>query len=174
MHKTLVQAVTGAALVAALVTACGSGGSDSSDSSGSSGQNTAAPSSSGAGASGDNAQGGADDQAVQQANTAIQQATQQAPITFTTEKTELTAESKQTLAAIAKALQGNAVKLKVETHAGYSDAQQSKELSEKRAQAISSELEQAGLGKDRIQTEATGNEKAQGAQALETQFSATS
>ncbi|MBB4684135.1 OmpA family protein [Amycolatopsis jiangsuensis] len=152
MNRTRIQAVAGAALVAAVATGCGS---DSSD---------------GAGAG----QQKAGDQAVQQVDSAIQQATQSSPVTFSLEKADLTDQSKQTLATIAKAMQGNPVRLKVETHGGYANADMSKTLSQQRAQAISTELEQAGVTKDRIETDPKGNEKAQGSQALATQFSATS
>lgn len=69
------------------------------------------------------------------------------------------------------AQQGNQVKISVATHAGYPDADQAKTLSEKRAEAISSALEGLGVSKDRVARDATGNEEAQGDQALDTQIS---
>ncbi|WP_410599624.1 OmpA family protein [Amycolatopsis sp. lyj-90] len=167
------------AIVAGLVTACGSEGENGA--AGTSGtQGTAssaatapspgdgAPASSGAG-TGDAAQTGGE--AAQKVTAAIQQAIQQSPITFTTESAELSEQSKSALGEIAKALQGNDVKIAVATHAGYPDAEKSKALSEKRAEAITAVLEGAGVAKDRVKNEATGNEKAQGDQALDTQIS---
>ncbi|MFD2473119.1 OmpA family protein [Amycolatopsis silviterrae] len=184
MQRALVKAVVGAAAVIALVSACGSGGSNDSSGSGASGQNTAQ--SSGAGQSGDAGQNGASGQngadgangqngpAAQQVTAAIQQAAQASPIKFEPEKAELTAKAKEGLAAIAKAMQGNDVKLKVETHAGYPDAEKAKKLSEERAQAITTALEGDGVAKDRVQAEPSGSEKAQGEQALDTQLSVAS
>ncbi|MFE0028363.1 OmpA family protein [Amycolatopsis sp. NPDC059021] len=165
MRRTIVQAVAGAAVVAAAVTACGSG--DSNSSSGSSSSSAAPP---GAGAPSSAGQGAANG-AVGQVNSAIEQALQQSPLTFEPQKADLTDKGKQTVTQIAKALQGNDVKITVATHAGYPDAQQAKTLSEKRAQAIASDLEGQGVAKDRVKQEATGNEKAQGDQALNTQIS---
>ncbi|WP_116199884.1 OmpA family protein [Amycolatopsis circi] len=187
MQRALVKAVVGAAAVVALVSACGSGGSNDSSGSGASGQNSAQ--SSGAaqsgqnGASGQNAasgengapgQNGAAGQngpAAQAVTAAIQQASQASPIKFEPEKAELTGKAKEGLAAVAKAMQGNDVKLKVVTHAGYPDADKAKKLSEERAQAISTALESDGVAKDRVQSEPSGSENAQGDQALETQLS---
>ncbi|MFD9961522.1 OmpA family protein [Amycolatopsis sp. NPDC058986] len=166
MRRTIVQAVAGAAVVAATVTACGSG--DSNGSNGASGSSAAA--SSGAGAPSSAGQGAANG-AAGQVNSAIEQALQQSPLTFEPQKADLTDKGKQTLDQIAKALQGNDVKITVATHAGYPDAQQAKTLSEKRAQAIATDLEGHGVAKDRVKEEATGNEKAQGDQALNTQIS---
>ncbi|WP_037819754.1 OmpA family protein [Amycolatopsis sp. La24] len=189
MQRALVKAVVGAAAVVALVSACGSGGSNDSSGSGASGQNTAQSSGaaqpSGANQSGDAGQNGASGQngapgqnaggpAAQAVTAAIQQASQASPIKFEPEKAELTAKAKEGLAAIAKAMQGNDVKLKVETHAGYPDADKAKKLSEERAQAISTALEGDGVAKDRIQAEPSGSEKAQGDQALDTQLSVAS
>jgi peptidoglycan-associated lipoprotein len=164
MRGTIVRTVIGAVVVAGLVTACGSDGSTGATG----GSGATSP---GAGASSAPGQGAND--AVQQATTAIQQALQQSPITFEPEKAELTASAKQTLDQIAKALQGNDVKLSVGTHAGYADAAKAKTLSEQRADAIATTLEGLGVAKDRVKTEATGNEKAQGDQALATQISVT-
>ncbi|MGW7539171.1 OmpA family protein [Amycolatopsis sp. NPDC054798] len=193
MQRALVKAVVGAAAVVALVSACGSGGSNDSSGSGASGQNTAQ--SSGAAQSGDAGQNGASGQngapdqngasgqngaagqngpAAQQVTAAIQQAAQASPIKFEPEKAELTGKAKEGLAAIAKAMQGNEVKLKVETHAGYPDAEKAKQLAEQRAQAIATALEGDGVAKDRVQSEPSGNEKAQGDQALDTQLSVAS
>ncbi|MFE3171178.1 OmpA family protein [Amycolatopsis sp. NPDC059090] len=184
MQRALVKAVVGAAAVVALVSACGSGGSNDSSGSGASGQNTAqssgAAQSGEAGASGQNGapgQNGAAGQngpAAQAVTAAIQQASQASPIKFEPEKAELTSQAKEGLAAIAKAMQGNDVKLKVETHAGYPDAEKAKKLSEERAQAISTALEGDGVAKDRVQAEPTGSEKAQGDQALDTQLTVAS
>ncbi|AXB41350.1 hypothetical protein A4R43_01460 [Amycolatopsis albispora] len=177
MRRKIALTVAGAAMVAGLAGACGS-----EDSSGSSGANDAASPSGAAAPSpgagdapapapgeGDpaQAQGGP----AQQVTTAIEQALQKAPVTFTPENAELTAEAKQSLEQIAKAMQGNEVKIKVATHAGYPDAAKAKELSEKRAEAITSAFEGFGVSKDRVQAEATGNEKAQDEQALQTQIS---
>ncbi|GAA1028557.1 MULTISPECIES: OmpA family protein [Amycolatopsis] len=184
MQRALVKAVVGAAAVVALVSACGSGGSNDSSGSGASGQNTAqssgAAQSGEAGASGQNGapgQNGAAGQngpAAQAVTAAIQQASQASPIKFEPEKAELTSQAKEGLTAIAKAMQGNDVKLKVETHAGYPDAEKAKKLSEERAQAISTALEGDGVAKDRVQAEPTGSEKAQGEQALDTQLTVAS
>ncbi|MGV9298168.1 MULTISPECIES: OmpA family protein [Amycolatopsis] len=188
MQRALVKAVVGAAAVIALVSACGSGGSNDSSGSGASGQNTAQSSGaaqpSGAAQSGENGQNGASGQngapgqnggpAAQAVTAAIQQASQASPIKFEPEKAELTSQAKEGLAAIAKAMQGNDVKLKVETHAGYPDAEKAKKLSEERAQAISTALEGDGVAKDRVQAEPSGSEKAQGEQALDTQLTVAS
>ncbi|GAB3364087.1 OmpA family protein [Amycolatopsis echigonensis] len=187
MQRALVKAVVGAAAVIALVSACGSGGSNTSSGSGASGQNTAQSSGaaqpSGAAQSGEAGQNGASGQngapgqnspAAQAVTAAIQQASQASPIKFEPEKAELTGQAKEGLAAIAKAMQGNDVKLKVETHAGYPDAEKAKKLSEQRAEAITSALEADGVAKDRVQAEPSGSEKAQGDQALDTQLSVAS
>lgn len=179
MRRTIVRTVTGAAIVAGLVTACGSEGENGTN--GASGANgtassaaaasspgAGAPASSGAG-TGDAGQAGGE--AAQKVTAAIQQALQQSPITFTTESAELSEGSKTALGEVAKAMQGNDVKITVATHAGYPDAEKSKALSEKRAEAITAVLEGAGVAKDRVKTEATGSEKAQGDQALNTQIS---
>ncbi|MBE1574238.1 OmpA family protein [Amycolatopsis roodepoortensis] len=178
MRRKIARTVTGVAIVAGLVAACGSEGENGA--AGTSGANgtassAAAASSSGAGApassgagTGDAGQAGGE--AAQKVTAAIQQALQQSPITFTTESAELTEKSKTALGEIAKAMQGNDVKITVATHAGYPDAEKSKALSEKRAEAITAALEAAGVAKDRVKTEATGNEKAQGDQALDTQI----
>lgn len=187
MQRALVKAVVGAAAVVALVSACGSGGSNDSSGSGASGQNTAQSSAaaqpSGAaqsgqngagdqnGASGQNGAAGQNGPAAQAVTAAIQQASQASPIKFEAEKAELTGQAKEGLAAIAKAMKGNDVKLKVVTHAGYQDAEKAKQLSEQRAQAITTALEADGVAKDRVQSEPSGSEKAQGEQALETQLS---
>ncbi|MFB9926657.1 OmpA family protein [Amycolatopsis halotolerans] len=179
MQRALVKAVVGAAAVVALVSACGSGGSNDSSGSGASGQNTAqssgAAQSGEAGASGQNgAPGQNGGPAAQAVTAAIQQASQASPIKFEPEKAELTSQAKEGLSAIAKAMQGNDVKLKVETHAGYPDAEKAKKLSEERAQAISTALEGDGVAKDRVQAEPSGSEKAQGEQALDTQLTVAS
>jgi peptidoglycan-associated lipoprotein len=174
MRRTIVQTVTGVAIVAGLVGACGSEGSTGA--AGASGANAAsssgaAVSSPDAGASSAPGQGVGD--AAQHVTAALQQALQQAPVTFEPEKADLTAPAKQVLEQIAKAMQGNDVKLDVATHAGYPDAAKAKTLSEQRADAIATTLEGLGVAKDRVQTDATGNEKAQGDQALNTQISVT-
>ncbi|MGW4524735.1 OmpA family protein [Amycolatopsis sp. NPDC004378] len=172
MRSTIARTAAGMAIVACSVTACGSGGTGSTASSGpdlSSSGGTA--SSSGAGAPNSPGQGAGD--AAQQVTASIAQALQQSPITFTPEKAELTAQASQALGEIAKALQGNQVKISVATHAGYPDADKAKTLSEKRAEAIASALEGLGVGKDRVAQDASGNEKAQGDQALDTQISVT-
>ncbi|RSD09629.1 hypothetical protein EIY87_39640 [Amycolatopsis eburnea] len=158
------------AIVAGLVTACGSGGTDNAASSGPDlSSSSGAAASSGAGAPSSAGQAAGD--AAQQVSTSIEQALQRAPITFESEKADLTAQATQTLGEIAKALQGNAVKITVATHAGYPDAEKAKALSEKRAEAITTALEGLGVPKDRVAQDATGNEKAQGDQALNTQIS---
>ncbi|MFI7121272.1 OmpA family protein [Amycolatopsis sp. NPDC049868] len=166
MRRTIARTVTGVAIVAGLVAACGSEGENGA--AGSSGTNGTASSAAGAPSSGDAGQAGGE--AAQKVTAAIQQALQQSPITFTTESAELSEKSKTTLGEIAKAMQGNDVKIAVATHAGYPDAEKSKALSEKRAEAIAAALEGAGVAKDRVKTEATGNEKAQGDKALDTQI----
>ncbi|MFC4079199.1 OmpA family protein [Amycolatopsis samaneae] len=163
--------MVGAAVVIATVTACGSG-----DSNGSGGSSSAAAPPGGSGTSSaagapSSAGQGAMNGAAGQVNSAIEQALQQSPVTFEPQKADLTDKAKQTLEQIAKAMQGNDVKITVATHAGYPDAQQAKTLSEKRAQAIASALETHGVAKDRVKEDATGSEKAQGDQALNTQIS---
>ncbi|WP_020658605.1 OmpA family protein [Amycolatopsis benzoatilytica] len=179
MQRTIVLAIAGAAAVAALASGCGSGGSN--DGSGASGKNTSASASGAAqsgaeqsGAAGQNGMSGPDSAAGKQVTAAIEQAAQQSPLKFEPEKAELTGQAKEGLKGIAKAMQGNEVKLKVATHAGYSDAAKSKQLSEQRAEAITTALESDGVVKDRVQSEPTGNEKAQGEQALDTQLSVAS
>lgn len=158
MRSTIVRAAAGAVIVASLITACGSGGTANTASSG-----PDLSSSSGAAAS--------PEDVAQQVSTSIEQALQRSPVTFEPEKAELTAQATQTLGEIAKALQGNAVKISVATHAGYPDAEKAKTLSEKRAEAIASALKGFGVPEDRVAEDATGNEKAQGDQALDTQIS---
>ncbi|MEU9692319.1 OmpA family protein [Amycolatopsis japonica] len=178
MRRTIARTVTGVAIVAGLVAACGSEGENGA--AGSSGTNGTASSAAGAPSSGADASassgagtgdaGQAGGEAAQKVTAAIQQALQQSPITFTTESAELSEKSKSALGEIAKAMQGNDVKIAVATHAGYPDAEKSKALSEKRAEAIAAALEGAGVAKDRVKTAATGNEKAQGDKALDTQI----
>ncbi|WP_191984439.1 OmpA family protein [Amycolatopsis eburnea] len=170
MRSTIARTAAGLAIVAGLVTACGSGGTDNAASSGPDlSSSSGAAASSGAGAPSSAGQAAGD--AAQQVSTSIEQALQRAPITFESEKADLTAQATQTLGEIAKALQGNAVKITVATHAGYPDAEKAKALSEKRAEAITTALEGLGVPKDRVAQDATGNEKAQGDQALNTQIS---
>ncbi|WP_233621805.1 OmpA family protein [Amycolatopsis sp. WAC 04182] len=175
MRRNIARTVTGVAIVAGLVAACGSEGENGA--AGTSGANGTASSAAAAPSSGDGAPassgadaGQAGGEAAQKVTAAIQQALQQSPITFTTESAELSEKSKTALGEIAKAMQGNDVKIMVATHAGYPDAEKSKALSEKRAEAIATALEGAGVAKDRVKTEATGNEKAQGDKALDTQI----
>lgn len=180
MRRTIVQAVAGATMIVALVAGCGSG-----DSNDSAGENGSASASSGAGASGTGT--GASDGAGASAGAAdastgalsgdaakvsdvITQATQAAPVSFTPESAELSDSAKQTLKTIADAMQGNDVKLTVSTSAGYPDAAKAKTLSEQRAQAIVAAFQEYGVAADRITTQATGTEKAQGDQALQTQI----
>lgn len=175
MRRNIARTVTGVAIVAGLVAACGS--ESENGAAGTSGANGTASSAAAAPSSGDGAQassgadaGQAGGEAAQKVTAAIQQALQQSPITFTTESAELSEKSKAALGEIAKGMQGNDVKIMVATHAGYPDAEKSKALSEKRAEAITTALEGAGVAKDRVKTEATGNEKAQGDKALATQI----
>lgn len=163
MRRKIALTVAGAAIVASLAGGCGSEDSGGSNDAATNGATAPSP---GAGDMAQ-AQGGA----AQQVTTAIDQALQKAPVTFTPENAELTAEGKQTIEQIAKAMGGNDVKINVATHAGYPDAAKSKELSEKRAEAITSAFEGAGVAADRVHTEASGNEKAQNEQALDTQIS---
>ncbi|WP_284742347.1 OmpA family protein [Amycolatopsis sp. RTGN1] len=170
MRRTIVQTAAGVAIVAGLVTGCGSDGTNNTASSGpdlSSSGGVAASS----GAADPSSQGQSAGGTTQQVTASIEQALQQSPITFEPEKADLTAQATQTLGEIAKALQGNAVKISVATHAGYPDTEKAKTLSEKRAEAITSALEGLGVAKDRVAQDATGNEKAQGDQALNTQIS---
>lgn len=177
MHRTMVQAVAGAAVIVAMAAGCGSGDSnDSADTNGSaSATSDSGASGTGADASGDAGASGASEgagggDAAAKVSTAIEEATQAAPVTFTPESPELSDSAKQTIKTIADAMQGNDVKLMVSTSAGYPDAARSKALSEQRAQAIVAAFGEYGVTADRITTQATGNEKAQGEQALRTQI----
>ncbi|WP_410631147.1 OmpA family protein [Amycolatopsis sp. cmx-4-83] len=170
MRSTIARTAAGMAIVASLATACGSGGTTNTASSGPDlGSSSGAAASAGADAPSSPRQGAGD--ATQQATSSIEQALQRSPIAFEPEQAELTAQATQTLGEIAKALQGNTVKISVATHAGYPDADKAKTLSVKRAEAITSALEGLGVPKDRVTQDATGNEKAQGDQALATQIS---
>lgn len=173
--------VAAAAIAVAVVTGCSSGSNDSSSNSANNGAGSASGSmsaseSAGAGASGENSSGqnggqnglNPADQAIQDKINQVLQAT---PIKFTAENAKLNDESKNALKQIAAALKDNQAKIKVETHAGYGDAQQAQTLSQQRADAISKDLEEDGVAKDRITSSATGNQGAQGEQALETQIS---
>ncbi|HWD02118.1 MAG TPA: OmpA family protein [Amycolatopsis sp.] len=151
----------GVAVVAGVATACGSGGGTSSSTSSGSNSSAAATSSGAPGQAAD---------ATQQVAASIQEAQKNGPITFEPEKADLSAQANQTLGQIAKALQGNTVKITVATHAGYPDADQAKTLSQKRADAITTALEGNGVTKDRVIQDATGKEKAQGAEALNVQI----
>lgn len=183
MRRSVVQTVCGVAFAAALIAGCEAGGSN-----GSAGSESVAPSSvasveagdagaagksgsaSASGAAGeDGAAGG--EAAPEQVSSAIEKATQASPIEFQSESAELTAEAQQGLEQIASAMQGNDVRIKVSTSAGYENADEAMALSEKRAQAIKSALEDYGVAADRIETEATGNETKQGVDALTTQIS---
>lgn len=188
MHRTIVQAVAGAAMIVALAAGCGSGDpNDSADTkdgtsaSSEAGAGTSAPeggasgdaaASEGAGASGGaDASGGAGGgDAAAKVTAAIADATKAAPVVFTPESPELSDAAKKTLKTIADAMQGNDVKLTVSTSAGYPDAAKSKALSEQRAQAIVAAFGEYGVTADRITTQATGNENAKGEQALQTQI----
>ncbi|MFI6306667.1 OmpA family protein [Amycolatopsis thailandensis] len=166
------------AIVAGLVAACGSEGENgAAGTNGANGNASSAPAASSSGTGADTSSGAgtgdagqAGGEAAQKVTAAIQQALQQSPVMFTTESAELSEKSKSALGEIAKAMQGNDVKIAVATHAGYPDAEKSKALSEKRAEAIGAAFEGAGVAKDRVKSEATGNEKAQGDKALDTQI----
>ncbi|MEV7555913.1 OmpA family protein [Amycolatopsis sp. NPDC089917] len=178
MRRTIARTVTGVVIVAGLVAACGSEGENgAAGTNGANGSASSAPAASSAGTGADASSGagtgdagGAGGEAAQKVTAAIQQALQQSPIAFTTESAELSEKSKTALGEIAKAMQGNDVKIAVATHAGYPDAEKSKALSERRAEAIAAALEGAGVAKDRVKSEPTGNEKAQGDKALDTQI----
>lgn len=93
------------------------------------------------------------------------------PVAFTPESAELSAESKETLKKIAEAAaKVKDAKLAITTKAGYEDAAKAKKLSEERLDAITAELASAGLGKDRIEGTAEGNEKAKDVTALQVDF----
>jgi peptidoglycan-associated lipoprotein len=171
MRRTMGQAVAGAAMVVALAAGCGSEDSnDSADTNGSaSASSDSGDSGDGTGAS-DDAGGAGGGSAAEMVSAAIEQATRAAPVTFAPESPELSESAKQSLKTIADAMKGNDVKLAVSTSAGYPDAAQSKALSEQRAQAIVAAFEEYGVAADRITTQATGNENAQGEQALQTQI----
>ncbi|MFC9256488.1 OmpA family protein [Amycolatopsis thailandensis] len=178
MRRTIARTVAGVAIVAGLVAACGSEGENgAAGTNGANGNASSAPAASSSGTGADTSSGAgtgdagqAGGEAAQKVTAAIQQALQQSPVMFTTESAELSEKSKSALGEIAKAMQGNDVKIAVATHAGYPDAEKSKALSEKRAEAISTAFEGAGVAKDRVKSEATGNEKAQGDKALDTQI----
>lgn len=92
-------------------------------------------------------------------------------VAFTPESAELSAESKETLKKIAEAAaKVKDAKLAITTKAGYEDAAKAKKLSEERLDAITAELTSAGLGKDRIEGTAEGNEKAKDVTALQVDF----
>lgn len=170
MRSTTIRTAAGMAIVASLATACSSGATTDAASSGPDlSSSSGAATSSSAGAPTSQEQG--TENAAQQATTSIEQALQRSPIAFAPERAELTTRAMQTVGEIAKALQGNAVKISVATHAGYPDADKAKTLSVKRAEAITSALEGLGVTKDRVAQDATGNKKAQGDQALTTQIS---
>lgn len=153
MDRTIARISVGAVIVSCLITACGSGD----------GTGTGAP------AGPDITPSSGD--AAQQVTASIEQTSRQSPITFEPEKAELTAPATQALGQIAKALQGNDVRISVFTHAGYPDAEKATTLSEKRAEVITSALERLGVSKERVAQDATGNQKARGDQALNTQIS---
>lgn len=82
-----------------------------------------------------------------------------APISFTPESAELSAESKESLRKIAEAAtKEGSSKLEIVTHAGYEDAERSMTLSQERLDAVLAELTAAGLPEDRVQGAAKGNE----------------
>lgn len=176
----------GAAFIMALVAGCESG-----DGNGSAGSEasvpstvssaTSAPEESGAaresGTPGDGSASGeesgtgtAGDGSAEQVGETIEQAMMDGPIRFQPQSAEFAPGSRETLEKIANALQGNEVTIKVTTSAGYADVNEALTLSEQRAETIKSALEGFGVEADRIEADPTGNENAEGADALDTEI----
>lgn len=176
--------VAAAAIAVAAVAGCSSGSNDSSSNSANSsnsasasnpasGSMSATESAGATSAAGNGGQNDALSPADQAVQDKINQALSAAPIKFTAESADLNDASKNALTQVAGALKDNKAKIKVETHAGYADAQKAQTLSQERADAISKALVDDGVAQDRITANATGNQTAQGEQALETQISVT-
>jgi peptidoglycan-associated lipoprotein len=144
--------------------AASAGQSAGAQASGAAGQAASAAQSAGAQAS------GAAGAAIEQVQRQIDDLLQANPVVFAPQSAELTSGSQQTLDLMAPVLMASGAKVTIETHAGYDDAQQAQELSEKRAAAISQTLQDAGVRAEQITTNATGNTTAQGDEALKTQF----
>lgn len=166
-RRTIVSAVAVAAIALTGAAGCGAaqdaaqGAADQAQSAAGEAAGQAADAAAGAAAS---AAAGAGQQVQQQ----VEQLLAANPITFTPESAELTAQNAQTLQQIGVALAATGAGITVVTHSGYEDAAQAQELSEKRAEAISQALQDAGVAADKITTEAKGNTVKQGAAALET------
>ncbi|MEV4649521.1 OmpA family protein [Saccharopolyspora sp. NPDC049357] len=104
-------------------------------------------------------QGG--DQAKAQLQGQLDQLNQSAPITFDPDSSELTGQSKETVTKAADMLKSAPQELKFQvagfTAAGTSSSQDSKELSQARAQAVVDQLTQAGVPAERLQATGEGD-----------------
>jgi peptidoglycan-associated lipoprotein len=160
---------TVAGLTVAAIMFVGAAGCSGSDQAADAGRNAAGQAASAAQSAGAQASGAAG-ATTEQVQRQIDDLLQANPVVFAPQGAELTSDSQQTLQQIAAALKASSAKVTVETHAGYDDAQQAQELSEKRAAAVSQALQDAGVAAEQITTNATGNATAQGEEALKTQF----
>jgi peptidoglycan-associated lipoprotein len=165
--RTMRRTVLGVMLAASVFV--GAAGCSGSDQAADAGRNAAEQAASAAQSAGAQASGAAAT-AIEQVQRQIDDLLQANPVVFAPQSAELTSGSQQTLDLMATALMASGAKVTVETHAGYEDAQQAQELSEKRAAAISQALQDAGIAAEQITTNATGNTTAQGEEALKTQF----
>ncbi|GEL17916.1 hypothetical protein PA7_17530 [Pseudonocardia asaccharolytica DSM 44247 = NBRC 16224] len=120
------------------------------------------------------AAGGAIDASIQQLQGKVADLVKAQPVTFGPESAELSGSDQKTLQQIGTLLKGSNAKITVETHAGYDDARKAQELSEQRAEAISTALQEAGVSADQVKTNPTGNTTAKGDEALKTTFNITS
>lgn len=130
----------------------------------------------GDGQTGDGQTGEPDAAAVQGLQAKLDEVVKASPVRFSPQSAELTDEAKATLKKVAEAAAAvPAVKVAVDTHAGYPDAARATELSQKRADAVSKELTAGGLAADRIKAEAKGSEGVDGddAKAMTAEVKAT-
>jgi outer membrane protein OmpA-like peptidoglycan-associated protein len=113
----------------------------------------------GGGEQGGGQQGG--DQAKAQLQGQLDQLNQSSPITFDPDSSELTDQGKETVTKAADMLKSAPQELKFQvagfTASGTSSSQDSKELSQARAQAVVDQLTQAGVPAERLQATGEGD-----------------
>lgn len=176
VRRSVIGGVATAAIALATLTGCsgdltgnsgasGSNAPSAAQGSGENGANGQGGASGAAGASGENNANGANgvpagplDPAAFQ--THLDQLTGSAPLDFAAYSKDLSPESVKTVDQIAQMMTASpAIKLDVEGHANgqFVNQEQSQTLSQQRAEAIATELENKGVAKDRITAKGAGN-----------------
>lgn len=163
-----IAGLAAAALAIAGLAGCGDDNNQSGSGNGNASSSASAPAPNSQGdQNGQNGQNGQNDPNGAQNGSPAAQALQQkldeltnaAPIMFEREKTELTAQSKETVKKAAEAAAGAAgTKLEVTASAGYDDAAKATEVSQKRAEAVVKEMTENGVPADRVTAKGTGNQ----------------